>query len=292
MRAGDTACGDTGFKRKGKLHVLRENRRDDVVFLTFPSIEAQENIVHGFSTRLGGVSEGEFAQMNLSFSRGDDPERVTENYRRISAAIGFDDRSLVCSDQTHTVNVRAVTKEDCGKGYTRPKDYTDVDGLVTDVPGVVLATFYADCVPLFFVDPVRRAAGLSHSGWRGTVGNIAQATVRAMTERYGTNPKDIIAAVGPSICQDCYEVSDDVIVQFREAYPEKIWDSLFYQKENGKYQLNLWEACRQNMIRAGIPEENIAVTDVCTCCNPNLLFSHRASGGRRGNLAAFLGVRS
>ena len=284
-------CSDAGLKRTGKQAVLRENRKEEVLFLTFPSIEMHQNVIHGFSTRLGGVSKGEFAQMNLSFSRGDVRESVLENYRRIAEAIGFDDRRIVCSDQTHTVNVRKVTEEDCGKGYLKPRDYADVDGLVTNVPGVMLATFYADCVPLYFVDPVHRAVGLSHSGWRGTVGNIAQATVRAMTEHYGTDPKDITAAIGPSICRDCYEVSEDVIVQFQDAYPEHIWEKLFYQKENGKYQLDLWEACRQNMMRAGIPEEKIEVTDVCTCCNPGVLFSHRASGGRRGNLAAFLGLR-
>ena len=284
-------CSDAGLKRTGKQAVLRENRKGEVLFLTFPSIEMHQNVIHGFSTRLGGVSKGEFAQMNLSFSRGDVRESVLENYRRIAEAIGFDDRRIVCSDQTHTVDVRKVTEEDCGKGYLKQRDYADVDGLVTNVPGVMLATFYADCVPLYFVDPVHRAVGLSHSGWRGTVGNIAQATVRAMTEQYGTDPKDITAAIGPSICLDCYEVSEDVIARFQDAYPEHIWEKLFYQKENGKYQLDLWESCRQNMMRAGIPEEKIEVTDVCTCCNPGLLFSHRASGGRRGNLAAFLGIR-
>lgn len=229
--------------------------------------------------------------MNLSFSRGDVRENVLENYRRIAAAIGFDDAHIVCSDQTHTVNVREVTQKDLGKGYVRPRDYTDVDGLVTNIPGVILATFYADCVPLYFVDPVHHAVGLSHSGWRGTVGDIAGVTVRLMQEKYGTEPLDIVAAIGPSICQSCYEVSEDVIDQFKEAYDGSLWERLFYAKENGKYQLNLWEACRQNMLRAGIAKEHISVTDICTCCNPDILFSHRASCGKRGNLAAFLGLR-
>lgn len=271
--------------------VLKENWKDEVCFLTFPALEAYEEIIHGFSTRIGGVSENEFSQMNLSFSRGDVRENVLENYRRIAAAIGFDDTHIVCSDQTHTVNVREVTQEDLGKGYIRPRDYTDVDGLVTNTPGVVLATFYADCVPLYFVDPVHHAVGLSHSGWRGSVGDIAGVTVRLMQEKYGTEPLDIVAAIGPSICQSCYEVSEDVIDQFKEAYDGSLWERLFYAKENGKYQLNLWEACRQNMLRAGIAKEHISVTDICTCCNPDILFSHRASCGKRGNLAAFLGLR-
>lgn len=285
------------MKRKEGKQILTENHKNGVLYFTFPSLCAQTDFVHGFSSRIGGVSEGEFSTMNLSFSRGDEPERVRENYKRLAAAIGFDDTKIVCSDQTHTNHVRQVTEEDCGKGYLKKRDYTDVDGLITNVPGIVLATFYADCVPLYFVDPVHRAIGLSHSGWRGTVSDIAAKTVQAMQEHYGSEPADILAAIGPSICQDCYEVSEDVIEQFRAHYAQEVWPQLFYQTTDvshplgAKYQLNLWEACRQNMLRAGILPEHIEVTDVCTCCNPEILFSHRASKGRRGNLGAFLGIR-
>lgn len=288
------------LNRKTDQKILQENQKNGVLYFTFPSLAALPGVRHGFSSRIGGVSEREFAQMNLSFSRGDDRERVEENYRRIAAAIGFDAERIVCSDQTHTNHVREVTEADCGKGYRRPRDYTDVDGLVTDRPGVVLTTFYADCVPLYFVDPVRRAIGLSHSGWRGTVSDIAGVTVKTMQEKYGSDPTDIRAAIGPSICQDCYEVSEDVIERFREAYEERLWPLLFepqrkaaperIEEQEHKYQLNLWEACRQNMLRAGIRPEHIEVTDLCTCCNPDLLFSHRASHGKRGNLAAFLEI--
>lgn len=270
--------------------MLAENWKAGVLYFTFPSLSAQKGFIHGFSSRIGGVSTNEFSSMNLSFSRGDDEESVRENYRRLAAAIGFDDKRIVCSDQTHTTNVRVVTGEDIGKGYLRPKDYSDVDALVTNVPDVILATFYADCVPLYFVDPVHRAVGLAHSGWKGTVNNIAKRTIEALETKYGTVPGDIIAAIGPSICQDCYEVSEDVIEQFRSNYQRELWPVLFYAKENGKYQLNLWEACRANMIGAGILPEHIEVTDLCTCCNPGILFSHRASHGKRGNLGAFLGI--
>ena len=230
--------------------------------------------------------------MNLSFSRGDEPERVRENFRRMAESIGFSEENLVFSMQTHTTNVRRVGKEDCGRGLLRPVGYRDVDGLVTNEPEVVLATFYADCVPLFFMDPVRHCIGLSHSGWRGTVGKIGKVTVETMTREFGSDPKDILAAVGPSICQDCYEVSEEVIGLFRENFVEELWPKLFYGKENGHYQLNLWEANRSIFEEAGILPEHITVTDVCTACNPELLFSHRASGGKRGNLAGFLGLRA
>lgn len=259
-----------------------------VPFFVFPSIEKTGSVVHGFSTRLGGVSEGIFSSMNVSFTRGDQEEAVRENYRRLGVAMGFSCENLVCTDQTHTVNLRVVTEEDRGKGFVRPKDYTDIDGLVTDVPGLVLAAFYADCVPLYLVDPVRRCIGLSHAGWRGTVGKIGKKTVELMREQYGSSPEDLVAAIGPSICQSCYEVSKDVIEKFQEAFDERFWPELFYEKGGGKYQLNLWRANELGFLEAGVRAERIAAAGVCTCCNPGLLFSHRASRGRRGNLGAFL----
>lgn len=282
---------DISIKRIGKKRSICIEEKNGVPFLTFPSFSDIPWILHGFSTRLGGVSEGELYSMNLSFTRGDEPERVRENYRRIAGAVGFDVNDMVFSYQTHTNHVRVVTEADRGKGYGRERDYKDVDGMVTNVPGLVLVTFYADCVPLGFVDPVHRAIGLSHSGWRGTVSDIAGVTVETMKREYGTDPADVLAIIGPSICRTCYEVSEDVVACIRENYPEKMWPLLFDTKENGKYQLDLWEVCRQNMIRAGILPEHISVTDLCTCCNPDFLFSHRASGGRRGNLAAFLEIR-
>ena len=283
----DMICG-LKLQRSGSGRVIRSSEKGGVPFLTFPLLSEIPGIVHGFSTRLGGVSTGDLASMNLSFSRGDDPERVRENYRRIADAIGFSVDDMVFSYQTHTNHVRVVTEADRGKGYVTDRDYKDVDGLVTNVPGLVLVTFYADCVPLFFVDPVHGAIGLSHSGWRGTVSDIAGVTVRAMQETYDSDPAELIAAIGPSICRSCYEVSEDVIVQVREQYPHEMWPLLYDTKTDGKYQLDLWEVCRRNMMRAGIRPEHIAVTDVCTCCNPDILYSHRASQGKRGNLAAFL----
>lgn len=279
------------IKRKPEDHPqnrITVHEYGEVVCLTFPILERIEGVIHGFSTRLGGVSQGDVGTMNLSFGRESSRENVMENHRRLAAAIGYSPECLVFSRQTHTTNVMVVGKEDCGLGYTRERDYDDIDGLVTNVPGVALMTFYADCVPLLLVDPVHRAIGTSHSGWRGTVANMGGATIEVMRREYGTDPKDVVAAIGPSICQDCYEVSEDVIEQFRSAYSRELWPRLFYRKPDGKYQLNLWEACRQNFIGAGVPEKQISLPDICTCCNPKVLFSHRASGGKRGNLAAVL----
>lgn len=279
-----------GIKYKDNRHVLEENT-DSVPYLEYPMLKNTRIVRHGFSTRLGGVSEGYYASMNLSFDRGDRKEAVAENFRRIGEALGVRCEDMVLSRQTHTTNVRIVTDADRGKGITRERDYTDVDGLVTNVPGICLVTSYADCVPLFFVDPVKKVIGLSHSGWRGTVGKIGRKTVELMHERFGSDLADILAAVGPSVCMDCYEVSSDVIEKFKEAFPENCWEQLFYEKPDGKYQLDLWKANELIFLESGILPEHIAVTNVCTHCNSDILYSHRAAGDKRGNLCAFLALK-
>lgn len=279
------------MKRIGENHVLKKEEKNGVKFLTFPALEKTGIVRQLFSTRAGGVSEGIFSTMNLSFTRGDEPEHVLENYRRIAGVLGCEIEDFICTDQTHTTNVRVTGKKDAGKGVVKEKDYTDVDGLITNEPGVVLATFYADCVPLYFVDPVKKAIGLSHSGWRGTVNKMGMKTVQMMEETYGTNPADVVAAIGPSICMSCYEVGSEVAEEFIKAFPKEAEQKEILQaKENGKYLLNLWKANYFIMKEAGIKEENISVTDICTCCNGDELFSHRQSQGKRGNLGAFLGL--
>ncbi|MCI8506823.1 MAG: peptidoglycan editing factor PgeF [Lachnospiraceae bacterium] len=262
--------------------------RGGVPFLSFPLLEQYESLVsHGFSTRLGGVSEGCLSSMNLGFSRGDERARVLENYRRMGRALSLPLERMVLSSQTHTTNVRVVTEEDGGSGISNPLCYEDVDGLITNVRNLPLVTVYADCVPLYFVDPVHKAIGLSHSGWRGTVNRMGEVTLKAMEKAYGTRAWEVLACIGPSICRDCYEVSLDVAEAFRAAFGS-VAEMLLDEKPDGKFQLDLWEANRQILLGAGVREEHLSVTDICTCCNPELLFSHRASKGRRGNLAAFL----
>lgn len=265
--------------------------RKGVTFLRYPALERTGLVRHGFSTRLGGVSIGIYASMNLSFTRGDDAGAVLENYRRISDALEIPLERIVTSDQTHTTSVRRVGRSDCGCGVLAPRRFADVDGLITDEPGVALATFYADCVPLYFVDTENRAIGLSHSGWRGTRGKMGGVTVEAMREAFGTRPERLKAAVGPSICRECYEVSADVAEEFEKAFAPALHGKLLRRRENGKYLLDLWEANRQVLLEAGVRAENISMPNLCTCCNPDFLFSHRASGGKRGNLGAFLMLR-
>lgn len=278
------------YRHKNNMQ-MRENRAGELVYLTFPILEKIDWISHLFSTRMGGVSEGIYSSMNLSYTRGDEREAVDENFRRIAAALGCGVEDMVCSDQTHTTNLRIVGKADGGKGITRERDYSDVDGLLTDEPGVYLATFFADCVSLYFVDTRRKAVALAHSGWRGTVARMGQCVVERMREAYGTDPADLVAAVGPSICQECYEVSEDVADAFASAFHKAGQErEILFAKGGGKYQLDLWRANEIVLAEAGILEENIQVTDLCTCHNDRYLFSHRASMGQRGNLGAFLGL--
>lgn len=267
---------------------LKEKNR--VPYIQFKNLSATGIVKHGFSTRKGGVSTGIFSSMNLNFKRGDDPDAVLENYRRMAAALNMRVEDMVLSDQTHTTNVRVITEEDRGKGILRPQDYSDVDGMITNVPGIVLVTSYADCVPLYFVDPVRKAIGLSHSGWKGTVGHIGQKAVEKMHEVYGSEPKDIVAAIGPSICQSCYEVSDDVAEAFRANFTADEAADILLDKGNGKYQLDLWKANWYVLTDAGILPEHLSVTDLCTACHPDLLWSHRKTNGQRGGLSAFLSL--
>ncbi len=280
---------------EGKLPapVMRSVQLPSVVFpyLSYPLLEQTGIVEHCFTTRLGGVSRGIYESLNLSFTRGDDRLAVEENFRRVSKVMGRQYKDFVLSDQTHTTNVRRVGREDAGKGIERERGYADVDGLITDEPGLVLSTFYADCVPLYFVDVEKRAIGLSHSGWRGTVGRMGRATLEAMRREFGTQPENVVCAIGPSICQDCYEVSADVAEAFEREFSGHE-EEILTDKGNGKYQLDLWRANAIVLSEAGILQEHLSVTDICTCCNPRLLFSHRASRGKRGNLGAFLSLRS
>ena len=294
-----------GKRNTCRLEFDKYNR--EMAYFTFAGIEKTGIVKHFFSTRMGGVSTGHTASLNFSYSQGDKDENVDENFRRAAAHFGKKAEDIVCSQQTHTTNVRRVTSADKGKGVVCARDYADVDGLITNESGIILATFFADCVPLFVIDPVSHSIGLSHSGWRGTVGKMGKVTLECMAREFGTKAEDVHVAIAPSICQNCYEVSEDVALAFAEAFPkndamaqefllryqdeisrEDIDTCLLYQKENGKYQLNLWYANFRVFRDAGVPDENIEVTDVCTCCNPNLLFSHRASMGKRGNLGAFM----
>ncbi len=254
-----------------------------------------ENIVSGFSTRLGGVSEGIYESMNLAFNRGDDEERVRKNYEIIGLSLGIRVSDMVYAHQTHTSNVMRATREHCGMGIIKERSFSDMDALITDEPGVCLVTGHADCLPLYFVDRKNKAIGLAHAGWRGTAKDIAGNVIREMNVQFGTKPEDLVAFIGPGICRDHYEVGEDVASQFEGRYGEvktaRVLRKLPSDPGEQKYLLNLHLANYYNMTLAGMAMEDIYMSDVCTFCNPELFFSHRYTKGQRGGMCAFIMLR-
>lgn len=273
------------YKNNGKVfnEVLAETP-----FLEFNSLKKTGFVKHGFSTRLGGVSEDHYESLNLGYHSGDGIHEVTRNFIKIGKAMGIQIHDMVFSHQTHSTNVKVVGKEDRGNGITKVQKFREVDGLITNEPGVCLVTFYADCVPIYFVDPVNKAIGLCHSGWRGTVSKMAVKTLNMMAGKFGTNPRNVKVAIGPSICQNCYEVSEEVVDGIRKHFPRAIWREIYIKKENGKYLLDLWRVNELFLHDAGVLYSNIEVTNLCTCCNKRAFFSHRGMGEKRGSMAAFL----
>ena len=267
--------------------IMTLNYENGVPFLTYNSLSEIKTIRHAFSTRLGGVSKGEFTSMNLSFGRGDSDENVTENYKRFCNAAGFDYNTLTASAQDHHTFVRYVTEENAGIGIYKPRDMQSVDALVTDKKGVTLVTYYADCTPLFFVDTKNNAIALAHAGWRGTVGRIGERVIETMREKCSTDPKDLICAIGPAISKCCYEVDSDCAENFLHLV-DLDTDSFVFPKNDGKFMVDLLEANRQILAKAGVNPDNITVSDLCTKCNSELLWSHRATNGKRGTMAAFM----
>ena len=256
--------------------------------LTVLRSELLAPLPHGFSTRPGGVSPAPWDSLNLGPSRGDAPENVRENYRRFCAVLGTESEQAVLSQQTHTTNLRRVTAEDAGKGLTRPRDYRDVDALMTDVPGLALTVFSADCGVILLHDPVHAAIAAVHAGWRGCAGGILTKTVRAMTESCGTDPADLLAAIGPCIGPCCFETDDDVPAAMRAALGAEAEPYLRYQAP--KWHVDLSGLNRQWLLRAGLLPEHIERTELCTACRPDLFWSHRKMGEARGVQAAMIAL--
>lgn len=270
----------------GNMHLrIAEN---GVGLLRFDAWEQIPGLTHAFSTRIGGVSRREFAAMNLGFNRGDDEADVVENYRRFAEANQVQLMTMTAGAQDHNINVRRVTKENVGVGIWKARDMESVDGLVTNEKELSLVIYCADCVPLYFYDPEHEAIGLSHAGWRGTVNGMAKATVKKMQAEFGTDPAKLLAAIGPSIAKECFEVDEPCAAEFL-ALPES--EAFVTDDGNGKFHVDLWECNRRYMLQSGVLAENITVGGVCSMCNSDLIFSHRVTKGKRGSNAAILCLR-
>lgn len=271
------------FEIKEAFKVIK---KDGLVYLTIPVFENTGMVKHCFTTRIGGVSEGIYKSLNTSLEKDDPAENVHKNLERVCGTIGIDYKKLVLSHQTHKDIIRVVTEADIGKGITVPSDIKDTDGLMTNIPGIPLITFYADCVPLFFLDTKKRAIALSHSGWKGTVQKIGAKTIRQMAEVYGTKPEDCLAGIGPSIGLECFEVGPEVVEEFKANFDN--WEEFTEPFRDGKYKIDLWKANKLMLIAQGVPEKNITVSGFCTRCNEELFFSHRRDKGRTGSMSAII----
>lgn len=265
-------------------------KKGNLEVYTFPHLEATGLVVHGFTTRTGGVSDGPYRGLNTAFHVGDIDFHVQTNRALACNALGINPDHLVAGNQIHGDIVMIVGEQDKGRGALSEKDsLPDTDALVTGSAGVPLSSYYADCVPIFFLDPVNKVIALAHAGWKGTVLKIGQKTVERMAVVFGTDPRDCLAGVGPSIGPCCYEVDEQVAGQFRDSFSEFL--DLAESLSPGKWKLNLWEANRRVLLAAGLKSENILTARICTSCNSDLFFSYRAHNGKTGRMAALIMLR-
>ncbi len=258
--------------------------KDEIKFITFDKLSNIPFIKHGFSTRIGGVSEDNYKYLNLGLNTGDDTGNVKENIKKFSLAVGINYQNLVVSDQVHKDLIKVATYEDRGKGYIKERDYSEIDGLVTNALDIPLMTIFADCVPIFFVDTIKKAIGVSHAGWKGTKLKIGQKTVGTMINEYGSKPENIIALIGPSIGRCCYEVDDFVVDKFNKSFTDT--SSFIFPYKGGRYKLDLWEANKLALEEVGV--KDIIVSKLCTSCNLDLFYSYRREDGITGRMGAII----
>jgi len=262
---------------------MKKIEKNGVVYFEFENIAATGIVRHGFSSRIGGVSHGHFASMNLGHKRGDNEENVKENYRLFCDALGVDAENIVNGNQQHTTNIQTINHA--------PGLFDNTDGFVTNKPDVVLVTFYADCVPLLLCDPVRRVIANCHAGWRGTASNMAGTAVQKMMDNYGCNPNNILVGIGPSISCKNFEVGVEVVQVFKDSLPfcsDFVYNSKY---ADDKYHIDLWAVNHTCFVKAGVPNENIETAGLCTFDDETHFYSHRRNGKNRGSLAAFIELK-
>ncbi|KAB3538574.1 peptidoglycan editing factor PgeF [Alkaliphilus pronyensis] len=260
--------------------------KNNVKYLSFDAFEKLGFIKHGFSTRVGGVSTETYHSMNLGRKTADDPLNVIENTKRFCEATGININRVVTTDQVHEDSIRIVTDADIKDRFSLISDIKKIDGLITKQAGIPLMSFYADCVPLFFVDTKEKVVGLAHAGWRGTVLKIGKKTIAKMIETYNTKPENVIVIIGPSIGKCCYEVSHEVIERFNINFTDT--SNFVVSKDKGKYMLDLWMANRLALKEIGVLNRNIITSNICTGCNLQLFYSHRKEGKYTGRMASII----
>ena len=257
----------------------------DLKYFKIDEFENTGLVRHCFSTRCGGVSKNEFSSMNLRINCDDKRENILKNYEIICNRIGVNFENLVFSNQVHCDTILSVGKNDMGNGIIKPQKWDGVDGLITNEPGVPLAVFAADCVPVFFLDPKKKVIALVHSGWKGTVLKISAKCVQKMVSEYLCDPADILIGIGPSIGVCHFEVGDEVADVFRDTFGEVVLE------KQEKWHVNMQKAIELQLLEQGILEKNITQAGICTYCNHELLFSHRKTLGKRGVMAGIMELK-
>ncbi|MGN1043840.1 MAG: peptidoglycan editing factor PgeF [Acutalibacteraceae bacterium] len=274
-----------------KSSTMNMNIKDAVSYLTFKNFDGFNFLTHAFSTRIGGVSENCYKSMNLSFFQGDKDEFVEKNYNILFSVLGLNINKIAMTNQIHDNFIKIIKEKDIRSGNLKSHIYDETDGLITDIPGVALVTYHADCPAVFIVDPVKKVIGVAHAGWRGTVKKIAENLVKSFVNNYNSSPENLVCAVGPSISGECFEVSEDILVNFENL--NLINKSYLIKSQNiGKVNIDLPEVNRQILIKNGVRDNNIIKSDVCTKCYCDLLFSHRAMGKNRGTNVAVMALKN
>jgi len=261
--------------------------RGNLKFYTFPHLESTGLVTHGFTTRVGGVGSGPYESLNTAFHVGDSAANVIANRALACDALGINAVDLVAGRQVHGDSVSVVGLEDIGRGAISDEgSLGDTDALITGDKGVPLSSYYADCVPIFLLDPVKGVAALAHAGWKGTLFQIGRKTVERMCQIFCSSPQYCLAGIGPSIGPCCYEVDEQVRALFINNLPD--YNDLFLTKSPGKWYLDLWEANRRTLVNAGLLKENILTSSLCTSCHNDIFFSYRAQNGRAGRMASII----
>ncbi len=255
---------------------------DDRIYFQ-SNLLADKGVQHCFTTKCGGVSHGKIDGLNLGFRVEDDVESVIGNYRLVAKDMDFNYNRITAGRQTHSASIRVITEADAGKGISRESEFNDVDGLVTNCCNLPLVVYYADCVPVLMADTDAGIIAAVHSGWRGTVAEITANAVRIMTEVFGATVGNIKAVIGPSIGPCCFETGPEVACEFDENLVEDC--------KNGKFKVDLWAANKNILLKSGLAEENIEVSELCTICNSDILYSYRTHKDKTGRMGAFISLK-
>ena len=247
-----------------------------------------DKLIHCVSTRFGGVSQGECRSLNLGFNRNDTRDNVLLNYQLLCDSVGVKTDSLVLTNQVHDIKVAVIDEKDKGKGFSKKSDLIGIDGLLTISPGVTIVTFHADCVPIFLFEPNIRAAAILHSGWRGTLENIASNALAAMRDIPGFSADRLVAAIGPSIDSCCFEVDEDIYRLFKNKFDNV---ELYTRVNDGKWKIDLKEIIKLELLSEGLQKDNIHNCGICTKCRKDLFFSYRGDNRKTGSFAAFMQIK-